>query len=212
MGESELLDALVAEKPPVKRYESAEQLEQEGLTKLSQAVGAPRAEGGPGRGRGLPSFRHRGRGEGRQGAQGGRRGRQPGGARGDREDHPRACILEAPRQPARRLYRAPESRPRCSSRPDRMMRRRVPDVDARVSHLPLYSPTQGGIMWWGIGLGAVLWRSSSLSGSASGRSETGTDGCSSFGIFLPVAMDFRRIHATRAGTPQPARGVQSSWS
>jgi hypothetical protein len=37
-GESELLDALVAEKPPVKRYDSAEQLEQEGLTKLSQAV------------------------------------------------------------------------------------------------------------------------------------------------------------------------------
>jgi hypothetical protein len=37
-GESELLDSLVAEKPPVKRYDSAEQLENEGLGKLSQAV------------------------------------------------------------------------------------------------------------------------------------------------------------------------------
>lgn len=37
-GESELLDALVAEKPATKRYSSVEQLEQEGLTKLSQAV------------------------------------------------------------------------------------------------------------------------------------------------------------------------------
>jgi hypothetical protein len=37
-GESELLDALVAEKPPVKRYDSQEQIEQEGLARLSGAV------------------------------------------------------------------------------------------------------------------------------------------------------------------------------
>ena len=85
-GESELLDALVAEKPPVKRYDSAEQLEHEGLTKLSQAVELLEQKALPGRGRELPALRPRGRGERRQGAQGGRRGRQPGRARGDRED------------------------------------------------------------------------------------------------------------------------------
>lgn len=37
-GESELLDTLVADKPATKRYSSIEQLEQEGLAKLSQAV------------------------------------------------------------------------------------------------------------------------------------------------------------------------------
>ena len=37
-GESELLDSIVAEKPPVKRYDSAEQLEHEGLGKLTKAV------------------------------------------------------------------------------------------------------------------------------------------------------------------------------
>jgi hypothetical protein len=37
-GESELLDALVAEKPEMKRYHSAEEAENEGLSRLSQAV------------------------------------------------------------------------------------------------------------------------------------------------------------------------------
>jgi hypothetical protein len=37
-GESELLDALVAERPVVKRYDSAEELEREGLERLSEAV------------------------------------------------------------------------------------------------------------------------------------------------------------------------------
>jgi hypothetical protein len=37
-GESELLDALVAERPPVKRYDSQEELEGEGLGRLRQAV------------------------------------------------------------------------------------------------------------------------------------------------------------------------------
>jgi hypothetical protein len=37
-GESELLDALVAERPPVKRYGSQEELEQEGLGRLREAV------------------------------------------------------------------------------------------------------------------------------------------------------------------------------
>jgi hypothetical protein len=37
-GESELLDALAAEKPPVRRYDSQEQIEQEGLARLSGAV------------------------------------------------------------------------------------------------------------------------------------------------------------------------------
>ena len=37
-GESELLDTLVSEKPATKRYSSVEQLEQEGLVNLSQAV------------------------------------------------------------------------------------------------------------------------------------------------------------------------------
>lgn len=37
-GESELLDALVAEKPDVKRYKSFEELETQGLGRLSEAV------------------------------------------------------------------------------------------------------------------------------------------------------------------------------
>jgi hypothetical protein len=37
-GESELLDALVAEEPSVKRYDSPEELEQQGLDRLSEAV------------------------------------------------------------------------------------------------------------------------------------------------------------------------------
>jgi hypothetical protein len=37
-GESDLLDALVAEKPDMKRYHSAEEAESEGLSRLSQAV------------------------------------------------------------------------------------------------------------------------------------------------------------------------------
>ena len=54
-GESELLDALVAEKPPVKRYDSAEQLEQEGLTKLSQAVELLEQKATPGE---VEGYRH----------------------------------------------------------------------------------------------------------------------------------------------------------
>jgi hypothetical protein len=37
-GESELLDALVAEKPDVKRYSSSEELESQGLGRLTEAV------------------------------------------------------------------------------------------------------------------------------------------------------------------------------
>ena len=37
-GDSDLLDALVAEKPEMKRYHSAEEAENEGLGRLSQAV------------------------------------------------------------------------------------------------------------------------------------------------------------------------------
>jgi hypothetical protein len=37
-GESELLDALVADKPDVKRYKSSEELETQGLGRLSEAV------------------------------------------------------------------------------------------------------------------------------------------------------------------------------
>ena len=37
-GESELLDALVAEKPDAKRYSSSEELESEGLRRLTEAV------------------------------------------------------------------------------------------------------------------------------------------------------------------------------
>jgi hypothetical protein len=37
-GESELLDALVAERPAVKRYDSGEELERQGLGRLSEAV------------------------------------------------------------------------------------------------------------------------------------------------------------------------------
>ena len=54
-GESELLDALVAERPPVKRYDSAEQLEQEGLTKLSQAVELLEQKASPGE---VEGYRH----------------------------------------------------------------------------------------------------------------------------------------------------------
>jgi len=54
-GESELLDAIVAEKPPVKRYESAEQLEHEGLTKLSQAIELLEQKGSAGE---VESYRH----------------------------------------------------------------------------------------------------------------------------------------------------------
>ena len=38
-GESELLDALVSEKPDLKRYKSQEEAESEGLGRLAQAVG-----------------------------------------------------------------------------------------------------------------------------------------------------------------------------
>lgn len=37
-GESELLDALVAEKPDVKRYKTSEELEAQGLSRLKEAV------------------------------------------------------------------------------------------------------------------------------------------------------------------------------
>ncbi len=37
-GESELLDALVAEKPDVKRYSSSEELESKGLGRLTEAI------------------------------------------------------------------------------------------------------------------------------------------------------------------------------
>jgi hypothetical protein len=38
-GESEFLDALVAEKPHAKRYGSSQELEQQGLARLAEAIG-----------------------------------------------------------------------------------------------------------------------------------------------------------------------------
>lgn len=46
-GESELLDALVAEKPELKRYGSAEELEQQGLGRLTEAVALLEAKATP---------------------------------------------------------------------------------------------------------------------------------------------------------------------
>ena len=54
-GESELLDALVADKPSTKRYGSAEQVEQEGLSKLSQAVELLEQKAAPGE---VAGYRH----------------------------------------------------------------------------------------------------------------------------------------------------------
>ena len=47
-GESELLDALVSEKPDVKRYKSPEELESTGLGKLTEAVNVLEQKATPG--------------------------------------------------------------------------------------------------------------------------------------------------------------------
>jgi hypothetical protein len=47
-GESELLDALVSEKPDVKRYKSPEELESTGLGKLTEAVSVLEQKATPG--------------------------------------------------------------------------------------------------------------------------------------------------------------------
>ena len=110
-GESELLDALAAEKPPVKRYDSAEQLEHEGLTKLSQAVelleqkGIPRARS---RATGTSSSRSRGTSP-RRTRRTARASAQASARRSRRS--PRACIQAARRQPARPRPQPPPSRP-----------------------------------------------------------------------------------------------------
>jgi hypothetical protein len=54
-GASELLDALVAEKPHVQRYGSQEELEQEGLGRLSEAVALLEQKAGPGE---VEAYRH----------------------------------------------------------------------------------------------------------------------------------------------------------
>jgi hypothetical protein len=48
-GDSELLDDLVAEAPKVRRYGSAEEVEQEGLRRLAEAVALLEQTAGPGR-------------------------------------------------------------------------------------------------------------------------------------------------------------------
>ena len=47
-GDSELLDALIADKPDTPRYHSAEEAEQQGLEKLRQAVALLRQKATPG--------------------------------------------------------------------------------------------------------------------------------------------------------------------
>ncbi len=54
-GESELLDALVAEKPPSTRYSSQEELEQKGLGRLSEAVALLEQKATPGE---VEGYRH----------------------------------------------------------------------------------------------------------------------------------------------------------
>jgi len=54
-GESELLDALVAEKPATKRYGSQGELEQDGLAKLSEAVRLLQRKATPGE---VESYKH----------------------------------------------------------------------------------------------------------------------------------------------------------
>ena len=110
-GESELLDALVAEKPPVKRYDSAEQLEHEGLAKLSQAVELLEQKAirrGRSRATGTSSSRSRGASPRRT-----RRTAKASARRSARRSRrsPRACIRGAPRQPARPPLPPPFSHP-----------------------------------------------------------------------------------------------------
>jgi hypothetical protein len=54
-GESELLDALVAEQPSARRYDSQEELEQQGLGRLSEAVALLERKVSPGE---VESYRH----------------------------------------------------------------------------------------------------------------------------------------------------------
>jgi hypothetical protein len=55
-GESELLDALVAERPPSKRYGSPEELEEQGLGRLSEAVALLQQKATPGEVEGYKHF------------------------------------------------------------------------------------------------------------------------------------------------------------
>ena len=55
-GESELLDALVAEKPDVKRYSSSEELESKGLGRLTEAVALLEQKATPGEVAGYRKF------------------------------------------------------------------------------------------------------------------------------------------------------------
>ena len=75
-GESELLDALVGEKPDLKRYKTPEELDAQGLGRLTEAVAllhrSDRRRGGL-----VPEVRAGRRAAGRRGAQ----GRRPAGER-----------------------------------------------------------------------------------------------------------------------------------
>ncbi len=55
-GESELLDALVAESPEVRRYDSAKEAEEQGLSRLGEAVELLQARASPGEVRGYQRF------------------------------------------------------------------------------------------------------------------------------------------------------------
>jgi hypothetical protein len=55
-GESELLDALVAESPEVRRYNSAKEAEEQGLSRLGEAVELLQARASPGEVRGYQRF------------------------------------------------------------------------------------------------------------------------------------------------------------
>jgi hypothetical protein len=55
-GESELLDALVAERPEIRRYNSTKEAEEKGLSRLSEAVELLQAKASPGEVRGYQRF------------------------------------------------------------------------------------------------------------------------------------------------------------
>lgn len=55
-GESELVDALVAEKPDLKRYHSAEEAEEQGLRRIGEAIALLNEKASPGEVEGYKKF------------------------------------------------------------------------------------------------------------------------------------------------------------
>lgn len=55
-GESELVDALVAEKPDLKRYHSAEEAEEQGLMRIGEAIALLNEKASPGEVEGYKKF------------------------------------------------------------------------------------------------------------------------------------------------------------